>query len=42
MDIRDGVREGHIDFDRFGDEVLNLTQHRKIVLGLDIFGVRRI
>ena len=40
--IRDGVREGHIDFDSFRDEILNLTQHAEFVLGLDIFGVGRI
>ena len=42
MDIRDGVREGHVDFDGFCDKVLNLTQHPEVVLGLDVVRIRRV
>jgi hypothetical protein len=42
VDVRDGVREWHVDFDGFCDEVLDLTQHPEIVLGLDIVRIRRV
>jgi hypothetical protein len=42
VNVRDRVREGHVNFDRFCDKVLDLTQHPEIVLGLDVVRIRRI
>ena len=36
---RDGVHERDGDFDRFGDQVLNFTEHGEVVLGLDVFWI---
>lgn len=38
----DGVHEGNVDLDGLGDQVFNLTEHRQVVLALDVFGVRRV
>lgn len=38
--VRDGVRERHVDLDGLRDQVLDLTEHGEVVLGLDVFGVR--
>lgn len=38
-DSRDGVHEGHINFDGLSDKVLNLAQHGQVVLGLDVLRV---
>lgn len=35
----DRVHEGHIDLNSFGDQVLDLTEHGKVILGLDVFRV---
>lgn len=37
--LRDGVHERDVDLYGFGYQVLDLTQHREIVLALDIFRV---
>lgn len=37
--VRDGVHERDCDFDRFGDQVLDFTEHGEVVLGLDVFWV---
>lgn len=40
--IRNWVREWHIDFNSLCDQVFDFTKHGEIVLGLDVIGVRRI
>ena len=35
----DGVVEGNRDLDGLGDEVLEVSQHGEVVLGLDVLGV---
>ena len=37
--VRDWVHEGDVDLNRLSDEILDFSQHRKVVLGLDILGV---
>ena len=39
LNMRDGVHERYIDFYSFSDQVLDLTKHGEVVLGLDVFGV---
>ena len=40
--VRDGVHERHIDFYSFSDQVFNFAKHGKIVLGLDVVGIRSV
>jgi hypothetical protein len=40
--VRDGVHEGDVDLNSLGDQVLDLTQHRQVVLGLDILWIGSI
>jgi len=38
-DPRDRIHKWHVNLDCLGDQVLDLPEHRKVVLGFDIFGV---
>lgn len=40
--VRDGIHEGDVDLDGLGDQVLDFSEHGKVVLGLDILRVRGV
>lgn len=35
----DGVHEGNVDLNSFGDQVLDLSEHGEVVLALDVLRV---
>lgn len=37
--VRDRIHERNVDLDSLSDEVLDLTEHLQVILGLDIFRV---
>ena len=40
--MRDRVHERHVDLDGLGDQVFDFTEHGKVVLAFDVFGIGSI
>lgn len=40
--LRDRVHEGNVDLDSLRDQILDLTEHGQVILGLDILRIRGI
>ena len=38
-DLRDRVHERNVDLDGLSNQVFDFTEHSKVVLALDVFGV---